>query len=575
MAVLRRDTFAVEQILIRHPQLFAAERNVFGHSAIHLAIGWPDGLQLLLDAADEPLLHQQNGTTPLDYAIAFGCANSIRLLADADFAFDMQWNLFIGTDALDPEVSDAVLNVILKRLQQLLEFGKQNLPSETLSSLQINRPEWMHLKARALMDSLRSEGIQLPPKFARVSRAFGSCKYFGETRAPQDFWLQLGGFFHQYDISHETVLALFGAGITDVDAEVEQITPLMRLEVLGAKAIFPDQRSFINYYRNVEFFVQKGGRLDRQIPFDRINGSPLPSSASPNRYQVVHRIASGAWMRALSKSFTDAHEIVRLGSSQIWRSIFQSNVADPCICACATGGCRPISIALKSLLGLFIRDWDCMGLYQAYITDVGGLNWDKLLRRRHWKVAAGLLGKIAYFLGDLAGVQLVEDVIRFLTFSALGLTHTCCRHREDHHRDKFPGHKQIWVKIMDLGDVDEIRDEEAEMIEKLDSLVHRFVEEFWILDLPLSKFLQERWHKTMVEDLQAKKEATEAAKEQLKELGVTLKSNPDQEEESESDEESLGELPGFSSYREAVRMTKLEDDAYDEWVSGLQGSIRC
>src|SRR5438034_635649 len=100
-AVLRRDRLAVKKILDQNPEFLEIERNVFGQSAIHLAIGWPDGLELLLRAADESLLHRDinnmghNDSTPLDYAIAFGCTDSIRLLADADVAFNFEWNLFV------------------------------------------------------------------------------------------------------------------------------------------------------------------------------------------------------------------------------------------------------------------------------------------------------------------------------------------------------------------------------------------------------------------------------------------------------------------------------------------------
>lgn len=134
-AVIRRDKLAVEKVLDQHPQCIETERNVFGQSPIHLAIGWPDGLELLLRAADESVLHRdldtvcgegdtmgRNGSSPLNYAIAFGCTESIRLLADADVAFDFIWNYFIGTDFLDSDVSQVVLDIILERLRQLLEF---------------------------------------------------------------------------------------------------------------------------------------------------------------------------------------------------------------------------------------------------------------------------------------------------------------------------------------------------------------------------------------------------------------------------------------------------------------------
>jgi hypothetical protein len=49
----------------------------------------------------------------------------------------------------------------------------------------------------------------------------------------------------------------------------------MGLMVAGANLDFPDKGCFINYYRNVELFVEKGARLDTQIPPDHISGNLL------------------------------------------------------------------------------------------------------------------------------------------------------------------------------------------------------------------------------------------------------------------------------------------------------------
>jgi hypothetical protein len=172
----------------------------------------------------------RNRSTPLDYAIAFGCTGSIRLLADADVAFDFNWNRFVGTDSLDPEVNEVVLDIILERLRQLLEFGKQKLPVERFSSLQITGFESFDLKARALLNALHAEGIQLPRKFASVYDRRGFV-----IDSWRDFWLQFGGIFHQKEICPGTAMAFFQAGFTNVDSEIEQITPSNEFKYAGLR----------------------------------------------------------------------------------------------------------------------------------------------------------------------------------------------------------------------------------------------------------------------------------------------------------------------------------------------------
>jgi hypothetical protein len=149
-------------------------------------------------------------STPLDYAISFGCTESIRLLAKIGVRFDMEWNLFIETDSLDPDVSKAVLDIVLERLRQLLEFGKQNLPEEIFSSLHIAGFESFHSKARALLNCLHARDIQLPVVFENTFNI-----YFDE---PKDFWLLFGGLFHQTNICPGTARAFFQVGFTDVDS---------------------------------------------------------------------------------------------------------------------------------------------------------------------------------------------------------------------------------------------------------------------------------------------------------------------------------------------------------------------
>jgi hypothetical protein len=136
-----------------------------------------------------------------------------------------------------------------------------------------------------------------------------------------------------------------------------------------------------------------------------------------------------------------------------------------------------------------------------------------------------VLSKLPYFLDGLKAEHLVEDVIRFLTFSALGPTHTCCRHfqRTILHADQCASHTMI--KLMDPTDVEEIRDEEAELIKTLDYLVDEFMTDFRELGFPLSQVLLERWQLKMLVELSFKDELSKPEREQLEGIGVTIRDN--------------------------------------------------
>jgi hypothetical protein len=564
-AVLRRDISAVENILANQPQYLGTERNIFGHSAVHLAIGWPEGLEILLKATDEAFLHrdtfldtQPRLSTPLDYAIAFGCTKSIRLLFEANTGLDFTWNIFIGTPSLSKDVSEVVLDIIIARLRQLFEFGMQKLPSATISLLRITCFESFHLRAEALLKYLEEENIQCPRKF-------------GSKYALDHFWLKAGGLFHQDDISAETAIHFFEAGFKEIDSEVEGITPIMKLQ-----GPYADVFLFSRYFRVVEFFIQRGARLDRQFPLDRIDKFesivrkrscldrrvPLDrvdnqiSNHKPARcHQAIHRVASHAWGSAIFFDFFDISTIVDLGSSQIWQNILQSSTSDPCSCACASGGCRPITLALKNSMYSIQGKW--LGTF--YENSTYEVNWEDLLSPMCTDVSVELLFKLSLFLDGLEGDQLVDDIIRYLTFSALGMTHTCCKHVDagSHHFSRINRGFDLekgkpYICVMDPAEVEEIHEEERTLTERLEFLHTKFMEDFRKLGVPLSRFLLENWRATMLSELSNSKEIPDSVKEQFSELGVSICTEPSSN---------------------AILPFELPDYFFQKWLRGSEGDI--
>jgi hypothetical protein len=534
-AVLRRDKVAVVKILANQPEYLESERNIFGHSAVHLAIGWPEGLEILLKAVDEAFLHREfdirdppchtipssKSSTPLDYAIAFGCTRSIRLLAEANTAFDFKWNLFIGTPSLPENVSEIVLDVVVERLQQLFEFAVQKLPSATISSLGITCFELFHSKAEQVLKYLEEENIQLPRKF--------NTKYYWNV-----FWLEDGGLYHQSDISAETAIIFFNAGFKDIDSEVEGITPIMNLS--SPSALGAHEFVFSRYFRMVEFFVQKGARLDRQIPLDLIDNQV--SNDEPTRHhRAVHWVAIHAWEKVLSFDFFDISAIAELGSSQIWQNILQRSISDPCSCACASGGCRPITLALKYSERRNWGKWTNLFRMNKRKNPFE-TNWEDLLSNLSpmYRVASvELLFKLSLLLDGLEGDQLVDDVIRYLTFSALGMTHTCCKHlrRENFTRTSREyglRKREPSIRMMDPAEAEEIHEEERTLIERLEILHTKFMEDFRRLGVPLSRFILENWRETMSTELSNSREISESLRDQFSELGISMYTEPDSNE---------------------------------------------
>jgi hypothetical protein len=337
---------------------------------------------------------------------------------------------------------------------------------------------------------------------------------------------------------------------------------------MSSKApIYVSQKKFCftRYFRIIEFFIEKGARLDRQIPSDYIT-QPLPSYNTVNSYQVIHRIASSAWAGAIHFDVIDVIAVTDLGSSQIWHKILQSNTSDPCICACALDGCRPISLALKTS-----AEPDHPGISKYFGTF--NIDWEVILNQQHWEVAVKLLFNLTLLLSNLEGEQLAYDVIRLLTFSALGLTHTCCLHDvvfdpATRYTAGLPN--QNMVNLMDPTDIEELRDEEAELIKTLDCMVESFMRDFRELGLPLSKFLLEKWQETILVELSKKDEISNLEKEQLEELGVKIYVDPSLGRKVRSDEE---ESDKEESDEEEIYKRIVTESQEEESIEGVMRAV--
>lgn len=127
------------------------------------------------------------------------------------------------------------------------------------------------------------------------------------------------------------------------------------------------------------------------------------------------------------------------------QKIFNNESRDACKCACSFAGCRAINIIVKNGFFNFI---DLQEPIQSTIRSI-------LIP----------LAKADDFISETT----FTEIIRTLTFNALGLTHTCCR-----------ANKKTWffhlslIPFEDEDDISEIHDEEREDLQLLEDLLSEF-----------------------------------------------------------------------------------------------------
>lgn len=140
---------------------------------------------------------------------------------------------------------------------------------------------------------------------------------------------------------------------------------------------------------------------------------------------------------------------------------------DRCSCACSPSGCTAIGIILR----------------HAHESPEIGPRLQFLER-----VASRLALSFEHTPGS---PWPVADIIRSLTFTQLGLSHTCCRAKQEP--------RSCILEAVPAEDALEIRTEERELIEELDVLVSEFLIKFGEQGISIFDFIKGYWRERMHE----------------------------------------------------------------------------
>lgn len=107
--------------------------------------------------------------------------------------------------------------------------------------------------------------------------------------------------------------------------------------------------------------------------------------------------------------------------------------------------------------------------------------------------------------------------------------------------ETFECRPPILIKLLDPTEVEEIREEEAPLIKRLDLLIDEFTREIHDLEIPLSEYIQTHWAERMYAELAAKDEISERERKELLDLGLTILGDGDEEKEESQTEEAAVE----------------------------------
>ncbi|KAK8118245.1 uncharacterized protein PG998_006526 [Apiospora kogelbergensis] len=173
--------------------------------------------------------------------------------------------------------------------------------------------------------------------------------------------------------------------------------------------------------------------------------------------------------------------------------VMRRNLTDGCVCHCSVGGCSPFTWMMKRNHSID-KNNDVRWFYRICSLEVATLTY--------------------------------EAAIRYITFRALGLAHTCCNAPDPLEADEENWDEPTW---MTKEDVHIINDEQASLLELHENLVAEFIEaatpylasnsEGGTL---LPQFLEEYWEVRVQEELECLNgnQLTDAERQGAEEVGV-------------------------------------------------------
>lgn len=480
MAVIQDDANGVEHILKRTPGSIA-EIDVFGQTPFHLAAAKAWILEILLDYGDCNILDRRDlsGFTALETAMV----HSIEYCRNAQNISDCDSNEYECCMCLDL-LFGAQCSV---RMHKLTETDH----APELHVFLMDACGHAQYKYVQYMERRQVSAMRSPSSSPYASTKSSDCESNKEVTQVERKVTSSPG---QRKLS----------SMHDVADDMSWVFLEINDHSLGELFYnhgFKPHPFCLNHLRNGKHIYLVWLVSHAVDPFFRSSKGPAPIKDNPNIGLFgVHFAFYFMSMRQLPLPYNDQlGQVTRDDFVALTRTVCRQNLTDGCVCHCTIDGCSPftwmmkgnfLSFAPQSAI-LHIHDWDIDTLVSYYM------------------LCSLELTSLTY-----------RAAIRYATFVALGLVHTCCKPGE------LIRHEAEWVEGDDVNTTNE---EQVALLEVLEVLVNEFEEkasefmkpdssgnssfpQFWILC----------WKIRMTEELQTLggKELTDEERRGAEDIGV-------------------------------------------------------
>ena len=517
----------------RNPEIIN-EPNVFGQTPLHFSVHWPTGMQLLLEADSLVDATDNQGDTPIIYAAKLLLQEPFNILAEKQCVLhrfpgysileDLMITEFYGSynrvrrDATRRDMEamvDATIRLVAERRKILETLVRTSLDPQVAKRLRIS-PEAVLDHNASLAISLLREKIDVPASLDNLwpsDRTVYHTPYLN-LRQARTFWN--AGFHDTVEFNRLGQTALMTYSYSHFGPAPNGLNETMEL---------------------VEWLVGKGADLHcRQKHEFRKRMTNNCHSTSDRGYCKSDGVSSTTALHYLayhigSKLYSDlgvdldtenlfsqiiAHSET---SERIIKTVLTDILPDSCSCACSIKGCRAYTMLIKTPTRdarKSISPWHFRPVRRAvfYMT----------------QVLAQLLS-----INQPSFAWLRREMIRFNTFEKLKLRHTCCMMGD------LDSENEVIVVPYDDEEALEIKEEQKEQLEKLESLLVEFEDKYNQSGSSFIEFLGGYWEDRMAE---VSREEVPIDQNALGNLGVTLRSTV--YASSLSSEDGVEEVEGSS-----------------------------
>ena len=439
-------------------------------SLIDYAFGWPKGIGILLEAGATP--KAKNAKIPyFEDNNNEDTYQSVKLLLEAGWSFNWYDIAQVQTCKSTPKMKSLLISELVVRHKKLWHLAQSCLPADQLPKLISNDEKTgeitiFDIHTSEIQARLKEQGISIDPN---ISHGYLTDNLGCESA------------YHCSYFTAETLDELYQVGFRGVT----------QLDSNGYVPLMVVCDHLVHRHREVakkmHWLVSKGAD-----PYEKVPGTSA-TVAHNLGVNIVHNFLEELFtFRTIGPGPWSTYENWKQAVVEFGKSVFLlPSVRDGCFCPCSSGGCTTMSVLLRHVVHFF----SILGIKERSF-------WVREL--------------IQFFLWWTRGdTEIGWEVIRFLTFDALGLKHSCCI-------EKYYIFNRFKFESREEEEIREILDEEKLRIIELEKLLDELKIKFDELGLPVMEFLDGYWHTRMIEVLSHRDPYDEEHIIESRRVGVSL-----------------------------------------------------